>query len=220
RVRYLEVRAEGGDHQFDRVVFPALDESPEGIFPRLDGRRSLIRVLREMTAGAPLGSPRYQQLARQLQQQVLLTAFRGWLAEAEGANAAGADGDVPAALPAPILETMEEELRGVRIAAVVDPLAQMVEITCPADQGVAPIQVMAPAVAPRGLVFARAGSAAFAYRGGEAALTARTRSVIAALLAAFRRWETRAPAAAASWWDAGAVRLAGATLALGNGHWA
>jgi hypothetical protein len=193
RVAFVEVRAEGADDPFDRVVFPSWPDLPEGILPLLDGKVRLEQLLRESLRGVPTAD-RATRLSA-LRQQVRQLDFAGFLELGDESGALATE------LPSPVAAALAD-VGGTGWTAEVDMLGETLTLRRDGD---ADATVMLAQDVPTQRAYARTATTRFWHPGARAAPQALR--LMAALTARFRAWETKDPGAARRFWEGDILRL-------------
>lgn len=203
RVRYIELKAEGCRDSFDRVVFPITKELPSGVFPLLDGQRTIREALRALCAVHPVGSSTYTTTLELAQQQILQLDMRRWLAFEGEAPSAG-----PAGFPPGLAEAIAAAAPSAELS--IDLLGTSLSVLL-RRQGSREGAVLVPRkLASRQRTWRQVGSAGVSYRGELRNIAPLLRSVMEWLV----ELERREPGRMERWWSQEAPLLAGETRSL------
>lgn len=193
RVAFVEVRTEGADDPFDRVVFPSWPDLPEGILPLLDGTVRLEELLRDSLRRVP-AADRAARLSA-LRQQVRQLDFAGFL------EIGDESGPVAAELPSALAAALAD-VGGAGWTAEVDMLGETLTLR---RDGEADATVMLAQDVPTQRAYARTVTTRFWHPGARAAPVALR--LMAALTIRFRAWEAEEPEAARRFWEGDILRL-------------
>jgi flavin-dependent dehydrogenase len=191
RVAYVEVRPEGTNEPFDRVVFPSSGDMPESILPLLDGSAPLADVLRSASRGLR-GTERTVRLAA-LRQQVLQLDHCGYLE-----RTADAQPSAVGELPLPIASALANALArgGERWLVHIDLPGETLGLHLDGHSDVA---VLLAAQTPSKGAFLRTATTRLWYSGTT--VTRPAERLLRDLAARLRVWEARQPDAAATFWE-------------------
>ena len=207
RVQYIELKAEDSEDSFDRVVFPVTKELPDGVFPLLDGQRTLREALRTLCSMHPVGSSSYTTSLELAQHQILQLDMRRWLV---------IEGDTPPPAPAALPPGLAAAVAAAAPAAElsIDLLGTSLSVLLRRQRSREGAVLVPRELASREHTWRQGASTGVSYRGELRNITPLLRSVMEWLA----DLERREPERMDRWWSQEAPLLAGDTrTAAGRG---